>query len=113
VTTYHYHLETKEPELYRVFIWLDQEWEGLFIPKFGSATNAVNDWDDADDTTFIREWSRQIGQYLDRAIVYGLDDPRGRQAVLKACATAIAMAGCTVRTRGDLPRGGTTSGVIK
>lgn len=101
-------LETKEDELYRVLVWLDEKWSYV-AEKFGAVVASI--WDDIDDDTeFLDEWTRQVMQYIDRAKVFGLDDPRGRQAVAKAAATMLACAGSTIRTRGELPLGGTPSG---
>jgi hypothetical protein len=103
-------LETTEDELYRVLIWLDEEWPYV-AGKFGGVCSG--NWDHLPDDRFINEWTRQVVQYADRAMTFGLEDIRGRQAIAKLAATALAFAGSTVRIRGELPRGGTASGVAE
>lgn len=58
-------------------------------------------------------WFGQIFQYVDRARIYGLELPQGRQALAKCWLT---MGGCLesmIRTFGPLPEPGHTSGEIR
>ena len=106
-------METDCPEIYYFLRWLQEEWDGYIIAKFGTSVpdigvEAMQDTGVEDDGW----WVRQILQYLDRARAFGLDTPKGRQALAKATATMIATTGAAIRVYGDLPKGGTTSGEI-
>lgn len=58
-------------------------------------------------------WEQQVGQYLHRATVLGYETPVGLQAMMKAVATAMAMAEIVSREHGPPPPPGVPSGEIK
>lgn len=106
-------METDCPEIYYFLRWLQEEWDGHIVRKFGSAINPPGVTNMAE--TGVEDdglWMQQILQYIDRARVFGLDTPKGRQALAKATATMISAAGTSVRVYGELPKGGTTSGLV-
>ncbi len=58
-------------------------------------------------------WLRQILQYVDRARIFGLDNPRGRQAMAKCYMTMCGFLESMVRVYGPLPKPGLSSGYIE
>ena len=57
-------------------------------------------------------WFGQIGQYLQRGSILGLDTLNGRQAVMKGLATYVALVESMIRTYGPPPKAGYPSGEI-
>lgn len=57
-------------------------------------------------------WWRQITQYVQRARLFGLDTPQGRQALAKATMTMRGCVEASVRVYGPLPEPGHSSGTI-
>lgn len=109
MTRYHTHLVTSQDEVYRSLLWLLEEWEYVEA-KFGDVSDRANDGLLMAGDEGVEWWARQVGQYYDRAKLFGVNTPRGRQAMAKAMATAIAACAAAVRVHGDLPIGGTPSG---
>lgn len=58
-------------------------------------------------------WRRWLLQYLDRALLLGLDTPNGKQALGKFVVTAVAMLESVERVHGPLPAPGHPSGEIE
>jgi hypothetical protein len=56
-----------------------------------------------------KEWCEQ---YLHRALLLGLENPLGRQALAKALRTALAFTESVVRRYGDIPAPGVPSGEV-
>ena len=83
--------------------WLDGERE--------YATTKLPDQfeDEHLDPAQVRQF---VDQYLDRAVVFGLDVPQGRQALMKALMTLQRFAEAAVRNYGLLPVPGVPSGEI-
>jgi hypothetical protein len=70
-------------------------------------------WDYAEEARTgktAEHWEERIDMYLRRAAVLGYDTPLGRQAMLKAVATAIAMAEAVTEAYGPPPPPGVPSG---
>ena len=57
-------------------------------------------------------WDNDINMYLHRAMLLGLDQPNGRQALAKAAMVIIAAVESAERVFGSLPEPGHTSGEI-
>lgn len=77
------------------------------------ADSKVTQNEEEDDQRTIREpeyWEDQIGMYVHRSCVLGLDTPAGRQAAFKALATALSFAESVVRVYGAVPEPGVPSG---
>lgn len=109
MTAFHACLETNQHEVYQALVWLDEEWTYVRA-KFGGVSDRANDH--LEGEAWVEWWTRQVVQYFDRARLYGVDTPRGRQAMAKAMATSVAACAAAVRCNGPLPRGGTTSGEV-
>lgn len=58
-------------------------------------------------------WYRQIHQYIDRARLFGLDTPQGRQALAKAMMTMHGAVESSIRVFGPMPQPGVPSGEIQ
>lgn len=58
-------------------------------------------------------WYNQIMQYVDRARMFGLETPKGRQAMGKCYMTLGGMLESMVRVHGRMPEGGVPSGEVK
>ena len=74
----------------------------------------------ADDQKLVEEgpgidghWGIAITMYMHRAKVLGLDNPLGRQALMKGLATYFAMAQSMILMYGEPPAGGYASGEIQ
>lgn len=92
----------------KAFKWLQDE-RAYQIGKFGI------ELDDQHTTEGIGKdswWQNQIGMYMHRANLLTLDNPLGRQALAKAVATACGMLESAIRTYGDLPAPGVSSGNV-
>lgn len=109
MTTFNVCLEQEQHEVYQALVWLDEEWSYV-RKKFGDVSDRTNDHLEPDE--WVDWWSRQVLQYFDRAKAFGVDTPKGRQAIAKAMATTIAACAASARCFGSLPRGGTTSGEV-
>lgn len=74
---------------------------------------ALNEfWVEIDGVGEDGEWWRQITQYIQRARLFGLDTPAGRQALVKATMTMRGCVESSVRVHGPLPKPGVSSGTI-
>lgn len=99
------------------FDWLQKE-RAYQVGKFGIELDDIHTKEgDGDQQTEAGVgknswWFNQITMYLQRAKVTGLDNPIGRQAAAKATATACGMLESVIRTYGDLPAPGVSSGNI-
>lgn len=58
------------------------------------------------------QYEQWVGNYLHRAIVLGVENPLGRQALAKALRTLQAITESVVRKHGELPMAGVPSGEI-
>ena len=58
----------------------------------------------------VEHWENQIGDRIHRAKLLGIDSPLGRQAFAKIASTAMMALESVVRTYGELPEPGVTSG---
>lgn len=105
-TTYVVVIETDDPELYRLLVWLQAEWDYV-KRKFGHVS--TRQWDDDLAEGEYTEWWVCISNYLSRAEVFGMKTYRGRQQFAKAAQTALAMTVAIMRTHGDLPDPGQSS----
>lgn len=100
------------PEREQLLAWLKAEW-AYADAKFGDQRPGHDGhmWEDG-----VGEggwWFAQVFQYVRRAEVLGLDSLQGRQAIAKCWAAMGGMVESVIRTHGDLPPGGRTSGVIR
>lgn len=70
------------------------------------------DHDDADMKALGLDgiFAQDIRQYLHRAIVLGVENPNGRQALGKMVAVGVAAMESAVRCFGDMPEAGRASG---
>lgn len=96
-------LRKERPDIAQVADWLEAEREyaeGKWTPE--TVDNSIT-------PERYKEW---VEQYMSRAIVLGLDNPLGRQALAKALRTLQGWVESTVRTQGPLPPGGLPSGEI-
>jgi len=84
--------------------WLEHEHFAYQIQKFPASV------DDTQTRIDPSQWEGDILKYLHRALVLGLDNPLGRQAIAKMAATAVGMAESVVRLYGELPEPGVPSG---
>lgn len=62
---------------------------------------------------FDSGWHMRAQNYLSRALTLGLENPLGRQALLKYASTAVALAASSIRLYGESPVPGVPSGVVK
>ncbi len=58
-------------------------------------------------------WHDWAGNYVKRAVMFGLDTPQGRQALGKAIVTLMHVLETAVEEYGPMPRPGVPSGVIE
>lgn len=58
------------------------------------------------------EYETWVSQYIHRAVVLGVENPLGRQALGKALRTLQAIVESVVRQHGELPMGGYPSGEV-
>lgn len=65
------------------------------------------------DAFFDREWGGFLASYVNRVEVYGLGDPRGRQAMGKLIVTAMACLEAAVIVHGPMPLPGQSSGNVE
>lgn len=86
-----------------IFAWLRAE-RDYQAGKFDYAKQVEKEGHDPD------YWENQVGMYLRRAAILGYDTPLGRQAMMKAVATAIGMAEAVTEAHGDPPPPGVPSG---
>ena len=83
--------------------WLDTE-------RPYATTKLPDAWEDEHlDAKQVRQF---VDQYLDRAVVFTLHTPQGRQAMMKALMTLQRFAEAAVRNCGELPVAGVPSGDI-
>jgi len=90
-------------DIHEVRVWLQNErryaeakWRPAKVDEF--TAEQYKDW---------------VLQYLHRATILGVDQPNGRQALLKALRTLQAMCESNVRRYGPLMEAGVPSGVIQ
>lgn len=103
-----------------VLDWIRQEQLKYANDKFGfTAGGPVDDHDESmrkhgfsskDPEAF---WFRQVTQYFTRAEIFGVDTPKGQQALLKGLVTLFDCCACMVRIYGLPPAPGHTSGEIE
>lgn len=65
-----------------------------------------------DETITPEAYKAWVEQYMHRALILGLENPLGRQALAKACRTLIAFTESTVRRHGPIPPPGVPSGEL-
>lgn len=96
-------LRRERPDIAEVQDWLDDE-----------RTYAEGKWPtgQVDDSISPERYKEWVEQYMSRALVLGLNNPLGRQALAKALRTLMARTESTVRTQGRLPAGGLPSGQV-
>lgn len=94
-------LRKERPDIAGVQDWLDDE------RAYAEGKWPTGQVDDSISPERYKEW---VEQYMSRALVLGLDNPLGRQALAKSLRTLLAWTESTVRTRGPLPPGGLPSG---
>ncbi len=58
-------------------------------------------------------WADFTGNYLQRAVIFGFDSEKGRQALGKACVTILHTLETAIEIYGDMPKPGVTSGEIE
>ena len=86
---------------------------------------AVAHWLDAERAYAEAKWPTQVTdqlapeeyepwvcQYIHRAVILGVGNPLGRQAMAKALRTLLALTESVVRKHGELPMAGVPSGEI-
>lgn len=105
-TTYVVVIETDDPELYRLLVWLQAEWD-YAKAKYGHI--ATRQWDDQLADLEYTEWWQVITNYLGRSDVFGFDSFRGRQQLAKTAQTLLALVTSVMRLHGDLPDPGRSS----
>jgi hypothetical protein len=91
------------PDIIEVAAWLEGERayaEGKWAPGY------------VDDSITAEEYEGWVMQYLHRAIVLGVENPLGKQALAKALRTCLAFTESVVRRFGPLPDPGVPSGEI-
>lgn len=96
-------LRHERPDVAQVADWLEDE-RVYAEGKWPTGT--------VDDTISDEEYVKWVEQYMSRALVLGLANPLGRQALGKALRTLLAFTESAVRTRGVLPSGGLPSGSL-
>ena len=96
-------LRRERPEVAQVADWLEDE-RVYAEGKWPTGT--------VDDSISPERYVEWVEQYMSRALVLGLGNPLGRQALAKALRTLLAFVESTVRTRGPLPAGGLPSGEV-
>lgn len=58
-------------------------------------------------------WEDWAGDYIKRAVMFGIDTPQGRQALGKAISTLVHFLATAVVEYGPMPKPGVPSGVIE
>ena len=97
------YLISGRPEIEHVKAWLD-----------GERAYAEAKWEpEKVDAITPEEYEGWVMQYLHRAIVLGVENPNGKQALGKALRTLTGMTESIVRRHGDLPAPGVPSGEIQ
>lgn len=92
--------------------WVREE-KRYATQKFGTTSRTEHDAEmEAEQVGKDSWWYRQIHQYIDRARLFGVDTPQGRQALAKAMMTMHGAVESSVRVFGPLPAPGVTSGEI-
>ncbi len=92
--------------------WLDEEWNEYASVKWADPASAQAHRDCVllfGPTT----WHDWAGNYIKRAVLFGLDTPQGRQALGKAIVTLMHVLETAVEEYGPMPRAGVPSGVIE
>lgn len=87
--------------------WLRDE-RGYTLEKFG--IDADNEHIKEYNIGNTQWWDQQFENYLNRVRVLGLETPNGRQAFAKFVATAVGALEAVVRSFGELPEPGVSSG---
>lgn len=90
------------PDRKIVLEWVRDEWEryaddkNSTVEQLATKEAWVRDTGIADGS----QWFGVIFQYLHRAELFGIDTPKGRQQMMKACTTILDMAAAVVRVHG-------------
>lgn len=101
-------LEVRRYHAY-VMAWLQREFEErqlvIFSPQSNQFRSTLIGTDDD-------EWRATLTRYYDLAMKEGINTLRGRQAIAKVAACAIALTMTVVMEEGNLPRPGTKTGEV-
>lgn len=82
--------------------------------KFGHSVRGEHDAEmEAEQVGEDSWWYRQIHQYIDRARLFGLETPQGRQALAKAMLAMHGAVESSIRVFGPMPLPGVPSGEIQ
>jgi hypothetical protein len=94
---------SERPEIAHVLAWLE-----------GERAYAEGKWKPGHVDVEITpaRYKQWVEQYLHRALLLGLENPLGRQALAKALRTALAFTESVVRRYGDIPAPGVPSGEV-
>lgn len=102
----------RKPERMQYFQWLASEQQRYADPKFSNQRPAHDEEMRKDGIADDSWWYNQFAQYIQRARVLGLENPNGRQALVKCSAALIGCIESMIRVYGDLPEPGYSSGEI-
>lgn len=91
-----------------------QDWltaEHSYVDGKWGVDRPVDDLGMEDDGASLEgHWGKAVTMYIHRASLLGLDNPLGRQALMKGLATMFAMCESMVRVYGEPPQAGVPSG---
>lgn len=104
--------KTTMPERKEYLDWLKIEQEQYADLKFGDQRPQHDQEMLKDKISEDSWWYNQFAQYIQRARVLGLENPNGRQALVKCSAALIGCIESMIRVYGDLPEAGHSSGNI-
>jgi hypothetical protein len=102
--------EALTPERAEALAWLREELQYVDT-KYAALRPEHDEQTKLDDTLDgYGFWTLEIGRYLHRANLMGLDTLNGRQAVAKALSTCLGLVESVIRVHGHLPDPGHSSG---
>lgn len=102
-------------ERHRALAWLRDEQLLYADPKWDDNLDARAEHDvhmTEEGVALGTFWESQVTQYIQRAATLGLDNPLGRQALMKGWAAYLGMIESMIRVYGPPPMAGAPSGTL-
>lgn len=91
--------------------WLNEEW--IYADTKFDDQRKTHDAYMQEESPRGGWWENQVYQYLSRASVLGMDNPLGRQALIKMLAAMTGMIESMIRVHGLPPKPGVPSGEVQ